>query len=395
MKNLRALLRAGAYFKGTEADSWRLTGMQLLRRELAEQVLPDGMHFELSPSYHLQVMEDLLDMRRVVSCTAGTLQSNAPLLRQDAARTLELLDNALHRMAIVSRRLTHPDGMPSLFGDGGLHMATPTAMILRALAETMRVDEIAMREPDGAWSLPDAGYFGLTTGSSLFVVDCGPVGARHLPAHGHGDALAIEWTVRGCRVLVDSGVTEYHAGPRRAYSRSTIAHNTLSLDDADQSEFWSAFRVARRANAVVREWQPSDLGFSFSGEHDGYKVLAGHPVHVRSIAAHQEKIRVVDEVSGGAGQAVRSRLLLGPDVRVAAIEPMTNGEYLVRLDTLPTPSTDGKVLAPFSLLLKSTSRVTAVPAVWMPDFGVTQDATMLVFECGAAPCRSEWWIEVV
>ena len=53
---------AGAYFDGPAADFWLRRGLFILRRELAEQVLEDGGHFELSPMYHALILEDLLDL---------------------------------------------------------------------------------------------------------------------------------------------------------------------------------------------------------------------------------------------------------------------------------------------------------------------------------------------
>ena len=53
----------------------------------------------------------------------------------------------------------------------------------------------------------------------------------------------------GRRWIVDAGVFEYEPGEHRAWSRSTRAHDTLTLDDADQRELDASFRMARRARA--------------------------------------------------------------------------------------------------------------------------------------------------
>ena len=60
--NAKALMFSGCYFRGLEADRWRQTGLRLLNRQIREQVLPDGGHFELSPMYHSVFLEDLLDL---------------------------------------------------------------------------------------------------------------------------------------------------------------------------------------------------------------------------------------------------------------------------------------------------------------------------------------------
>ena len=51
LKNLKALIWLGIAFKGAEAEDWLRKALQLLELELAEQVLPDGGHFERVPGY--------------------------------------------------------------------------------------------------------------------------------------------------------------------------------------------------------------------------------------------------------------------------------------------------------------------------------------------------------
>src|SRR5205823_12275782 len=60
IRNARALVLGGAAFGAAEPTR---QGIELLRRELREQVLPDGGHYERSPSYHLVVLRDLLEVQ--------------------------------------------------------------------------------------------------------------------------------------------------------------------------------------------------------------------------------------------------------------------------------------------------------------------------------------------
>ena len=60
--NAKALIFSGIYFQGSEANSWYQQGMEILDKELPEQILYDGGNFELSPMYHSIFLEDLLDI---------------------------------------------------------------------------------------------------------------------------------------------------------------------------------------------------------------------------------------------------------------------------------------------------------------------------------------------
>ena len=46
--NAKALIFAGAFFDGQEAEAWLAKGLEILVREIPEQVLDDGGHFERS-----------------------------------------------------------------------------------------------------------------------------------------------------------------------------------------------------------------------------------------------------------------------------------------------------------------------------------------------------------
>jgi uncharacterized heparinase superfamily protein len=357
VKNLKALLWSARFFAGAEPAAWRATAERLLARELDDQVLPDGVHHERSPAYHAQVFADLLECRHVL----------------DAGAPRDRLDAALAAMAQALVDLTHPDGLPSLFNDGGLHMAYTPAACLAAYAG---VPGRPLPPARAVLALPAAGYFGARAGGTLLLADCGPIAPDFLPGHGHGDALAFEWTLDGERLVVDAGVYEYHAGEPRAWSRGTRAHNTVTVDGLDQCEFYDAFRVARRAHPRVERHEARDDGFVLEGSHDGYRHLPGAPVHRRRFDATARRIEVRDEVAGGAGQPVAARLLLHPECSVA---PCAGGVTLRRGAAAAT--------------LSSATPVRVEEARWFPDFGVCLPTRQLVLDYGTAPCAGGFVLE--
>ena len=46
-------------------------------------------------------------------------------------------------------------------------------------------------------------------------------------------------------VILDSGTYTYQIGEDRNNYRSTLAHNTICVDNKNSSDIWSAFRVAK------------------------------------------------------------------------------------------------------------------------------------------------------
>jgi len=351
IKNIKALIWASSYFDGPEADRWGATGRQLLAREVDEQILADGMHYELSPTYHNQVFADLLD------CYAAMGEG----LERD---TLGL---TLDKMSQLAADFRHPDGGVSLFNDCGLYFAYKADDCLTAY-HALRGKTV---EAQQHIALSSAGYYGLRHEQDLFLVDCAELAPDYLPAHGHGDALAFEWSIAGQRVFVDAGVFEYNPGPKRAYSRATSAHNTVNLDGEDQSEFWKAFRVGRRAHITRCDYQSTATGFRLTGEHDGYTRLDGKPLHQRTFDVSSDIVQIDDIVNSGNGQQAQAVMLLHPDTQIDQLDDNT-----VHVTTGPAQV---KVSASAAIIVESAS--------WHPDQGIDLATKKLVVNYGAAPCK--------
>ena len=134
--------------------------------------------------------------------------------------------------------LTHRDGDIALFNDSWIGEVPPPATILR----THRVSV-----PD---SLPDAGYFRLSSGPIDALMDAGEIGPRWNPGHGHADFLAVEVDVNGHRFLVDPGTSQYSTGPQRMYERSAAGHNGPRYLDVEPVEYSGCFKVGKLAFAA-------------------------------------------------------------------------------------------------------------------------------------------------
>jgi uncharacterized heparinase superfamily protein len=343
VKNLKALLWGGAVFAGPEAEAWRTLGSSLLASELEEQVLPDGCHYERSPPYHGQVLADLIEARTLLP--AGSLRDR--------------LDANLGRMARAALLLAHPDGLPAGFNDGGLTMAPPPATLVSALTGLTRHRP---EPPAGPFALPEGGYWGLAAPGERLIIDCGPLGPRYLPGHGHADILSLEWSTGGRRVLVDQGTYQYAAGPRRRASRSTLSHNTVSVAGSDQSDIHGAFRCGRRATPELLGWHTDGASLTFAGTHDGFDRLPGRPRHIREVQASAGRLAIRDRVEGGAGQEAIGGLLLHPDC-----ELILDGRQ-ARLRA-----------GPVEVAIASSLPLAAEPAEWYPDLYVARPTTRLAY----------------
>src|SRR5690606_9343789 len=232
--NAKALLFAGAFFEGREADAWRREGLRLVRREMREQFLDDGGHFERSPMYHAILLEDVLDLVQLAAVFPGVFEEDdVEAWRGTAERMLEWL-----------RAMTHPDGDIAFFNDAAFGIAARRDE-LRSYAALLNISAPAVA--DSVRHLHATGYVRAECGPAVLIMDVGEIGPDYLPGHAHADTLSFELSLHGRRVFVNGGTSTYEANAERLRQRGTAAHNTVVVDGQDSSEVWSAFRVARRA----------------------------------------------------------------------------------------------------------------------------------------------------
>ena len=206
--------------------------------------------------------------------------------------------------------LTHPDGRIALLNDSAFGVYPDPGRLVR---ET----DSAPPAP-GVFALVNSGYYGARTHDAHYVVcDAGPVGPDYQPGHGHADLLSFELSLRGARVVVDSGVCTYEAGPLRDYCRSTRAHNTVEIEGHDQVELWDAFRIGRRCRPRDVVWRARNRAFELSARHDGYRVLPGRPTHSRTFHWEDGGMLEIGDLID-ATRPVRSvaRLHFHPDCRL-------------------------------------------------------------------------------
>ncbi|HUS66472.1 MAG TPA: alginate lyase family protein [Kofleriaceae bacterium] len=305
--NAKALAVAGTFFAGDEADGWLAEGRRLLEREIAEQILGDGGHFERSPMYHALLLEDLLDLLALDRAVPGT---GAPV---DAlARTASAMIGWL-------RAMTHPDGGIALFNDATTGVAAAPDALLAA-ARALGV-EVPPAPGPGTVDLPATGYTRVELGGAVLLADTGALGPDYLPGHGHADTLSFELSIAGRRVLVDSGVSEYGTAPERVRQRGTAAHNTVLVDGLDSSEVWSGFRVARRARVHDRRVAAVAGAATIEAWHDGYHRLPGRVAHRRRWEVDAGVITIDDDVTGGGRHRVELLFHLAP-----GLEPHRTGD---------------------------------------------------------------------
>ncbi|HXY40542.1 MAG TPA: heparinase II/III-family protein [Vicinamibacteria bacterium] len=310
LENAISLCWAAFSLRGPSSDRWLGRGRRLLRQQLGVQVLRDGSHDARSPMIQSQLAEALLRLAEAAgpSPMAQSVRDSARAAGEVFVQTLQLL--------------THPDGEIALLNDSACCQA-PTARELKFRFPAADGDE---EEENGhTWSLPSAGYYGLRGRGPYLVMDAGPLGPDHQPAHGHADVLSFELSHDGRRLLTDTGVFTYERGVARSRDRGTAAHNTVQVDGMDQSEVYGAFSCGRRVSRVHgmsrTEGEVDRLAAGYVGTAEGARLQ-----HARECRFEPPWLRFTDRLAASGRHEAVLRLHVAPGLTV---QPSPDGPRLV------------------------------------------------------------------
>jgi hypothetical protein len=280
IRNARALVLGGAATGDTAAFE---RGLDLLERELPEQVLQDGGHYERSPVYHVVVLRDLMEIAAV---------SRSPLVESVVARMRDFAAAAMR-----------PDGRPALFNDSPLALAP--------CLEDLPVPK------QGLDLRPYSGYAFVRADKLWLAFDCGSPAPNFLPAHAHADALSFQLWFDGTPVVVDPGMPTYELGRKRNWFRGTRAHATVCIDGRDQFEMWDAFRSGPFPDIELLDASGDRSEGMARGRVAGIPGLRG-VVHTRELRWTPTEVVVEDLIEGSGERTLESALPLPPGTMITA-----------------------------------------------------------------------------
>lgn len=299
LANAKALLFAGLFFEGAEADTWLKKAMAIFEKELAEQILDDGAHFELSPMYHAIVLNDCLDILNVIQ----VYQDKRTFLLQKRLITF------LPAMFSWLENVSHPDGEISFFNDATLGVA-PTFSLLSDYASRLFLDKrIKVR------STHESGYYRLTKGKAVVIADVAAIGPSYQPGHAHADTLSFEMSLDKQRIFVNSGINCYGVSQARVHQRGTAAHNTAVIDGENSSAVWSGFRVGQRAIITAVHFDEHCHAVTLDAE-----MQYQQKTHLRAWNLNANMLSITDIITAAGEHKVDLYFHCHPDVRLLTFE---------------------------------------------------------------------------
>ncbi len=315
------------------SDSDWVWARERAESQMAAQVYPDGIDWEQSTMYHVEVLLYSLRALHVLEAQGAPVPRGLRSAAERLSRALaaQMMPNGCIDAQGDSDR-TDVRGLMALcagvLGDGALAVASGRTRLDASDVFAFGCDvedALAACAAQAGETLPltfdgeDSGLFVARSSwgadANLTEFSSGPLGS----GHGHSDNLHVTAVYHGAPVLVDGGRYTYREdSPERPYLKEPLAHNVPLLD-------------GRSSCVPEGSWGYSDFGYPLKtyARHAGDAhyfegALVGHgPMHVlvRKLVALDCGIWVcADEALAEGGHELVSRFHFDPEARVEAAD---------------------------------------------------------------------------
>lgn len=136
-------------------------------------------------------------------------------------------------------------------------------------------------------------------------MDAASLGFLSIAAHGHADALSFTLTIDGLPVLVDPGTFTYHTHPAwRKYFVSTLAHNTITVNNKDQAQLAGPTMWLNHFKCIVEDAAINGTEAHVKASHDGYNKIGVRHRRTVKYNSSDKVFYITDEITLKQGISV-------------------------------------------------------------------------------------------
>ncbi|MDR2940038.1 MAG: heparinase II/III family protein [Clostridiales bacterium] len=269
----RGLFLLGIYFN---EQSYIDLSLNRLNDNISLQVLPDGIHWEQSPQYHVEVMRSLLTVIQAAARCGIPLPDGFSKTVLGMARALALWIKPNGHLLCQSDS-DDVDARGVLAWTGYLCQAPELMSFSQGTAFEENLWGLgidAFKEINStkggiklnSTAFIDSGNYIIRDKNNFLHMHCGSLGS----GHGHADLLHIDLFAHGEDILTDSGRYHYPNSSLRHTMKSPAAHNTFTVDGKDFTEYASSWDYTSIAQPVKGEYRFLKDACFISGGHLGY-----------------------------------------------------------------------------------------------------------------------------
>lgn len=296
------LLYLGRLFYQKEfGRKWYKLAYEEYCREIRYQVLPSGVHFEKSISYH-RLMTELLGYSYSMLIRVGEVIPED--IRYRVKSMYQFVDSYLKPNGFAPQVGDNDNGrfLPFVRRDFRLHDYLTDADSLDNQIVWNNVGNafynLMFHSEGGKKAFEDAGFVIMKNDEAYIFIsntasDKYVSGLTSYGGHRHNDELSFELNVKGVDLIVDPGAYIYTANiDKHKEYRSTKKHNTIVVDGEEQNIIDSLKAFMFRNNTIT------DYLF-VSGDNmteGAYHTKEGKLYHLRKFMLHSSYLHIHDEL---------------------------------------------------------------------------------------------------
>lgn len=320
--DLAGLLWLGSLFRNTvEGRKWFGFAMPACFDEMRTQILPSGVHFERSISYHR------------LTCELFLYSLLAIQKREPDIKLPNDIKNRLQSMVEFVAHYTKPSGKAPLFGDSDNGRLLP--FVPRDFREHSDILHIynshfnkSIQTIPSSCLFADAG-FAILKNKAFYLMFSNTGVSRYsdvfwglgkIGTHTHQDALSFELAFGNSDFIIDAGTACYTSSKAlRDEFRSTPKHNTLSIDGKSQY----AFGQGDYFSIIGKYTEPETIDYNSDGDVEtvsssfNWQLSDSEKVkHERKLFLYRDRLCVEDFVTASKAHEYEWNFILDPSVCV-------------------------------------------------------------------------------
>lgn len=338
--------------------------MSQLSRELARQVLSDGVHVSRAPDALLRVLPILLAIRDEMRRRELPMPTNFETILTNAIRTLSFFQHGDKRFAVFNGS-TETDMAGAITSD-----------YVKNLMAAVKVKRRAQYGFSAA-----SHYYRLNAGKSLLFLDAGSRRFDPRSTLGHAAPLALEFSRGAHRILVNCGPNLVHGADWRQASRMAAAHSMLCLNPKAGAQKTGGGAVLKPL--VTAKRLEDKTGQWIEATHNMFKPLTGMSAHRRLyLSATGEDLRVQELLLPETSNITKPvdfalRLHLHPSIRASLAR---EGKTIL----LVLPNSEGWRFRADNLADAEPTKLSLEEGIYMGADGVPRNSQQIVVT-GTAP----------
>lgn len=295
LENLCSLIVGSLQFESQQAKKLYDFAISKLEIELQNQILKDGGHEERSASYHILVLDRLVEVGIIIKIMNNSIPiwlinkikamlDWTLLIRLQKGNFPRFNDSPFNGCPNIDISIAFAESFLNSKSKKRNNLKGIRKILIEKMGDNFNTTNSTNKE--SIIKLNQTGWTLIKPGKGWEIIfKAGESCPKHLYGHAHSDLFTFDIYKNGIPFISEAGTSTYEKNQLREYERSGSAHNvfeiikikkehkSLSSKVFEPIDVWSSFRAGRKANILDRDSGYDNGIYWVRASHDGYKHL--------------------------------------------------------------------------------------------------------------------------